>query len=91
MNISFENALLEDCDEVRFKYDNLYIKGRHIRYIHLPKEVRLRYSIVFSLLQYTLSGFQKISMSLNPRNSSPKLIARFFEGSSFCRRHIIKA
>ncbi|KAK7604027.1 hypothetical protein V9T40_004300 [Parthenolecanium corni] len=51
MNISLENALLEDIDQVRFKYENLYIKGRHIRYIHIPKELTVRETIIAYLLK----------------------------------------
>lgn len=43
MNISLENAVLENCDQVQFHYDNLYVKGRNIRYIHIPKEVSTHY------------------------------------------------
>lgn len=61
MNISLENALLEDIDQVRFKYENLYIKGRHIRYIHIPKEVRHHYLIGLSAVGLLNCGIDSSS------------------------------
>lgn len=39
MNITLEAAQLVNLDGYCYHYDTMYIKGRNIRFIHLPKQV----------------------------------------------------
>lgn len=40
MNILLENVVYEDSEENCYNYEALYVKGRNIRYIQIPKHVR---------------------------------------------------
>lgn len=42
MNILLEEVIYEDSEETRYNYDTLYVKGRSIRFIHIPKHVSFR-------------------------------------------------
>lgn len=52
MNIMLEDVTYENNDGNCINYETMYVKGRSIRYIHLPKNVSyfvLTFSISFSL------------------------------------------
>lgn len=52
MNILLENVIYEDGEEHCFKYDTLYVKGRNIRYIHIPKHVSRHFNLIFFAFWY---------------------------------------
>ncbi|XP_004928490.1 U7 snRNA-associated Sm-like protein LSm10 isoform X2 [Bombyx mori] len=41
MNISFKNAIYCDPQGNEFAFDNLFIHGRNIRYVHIPENMSL--------------------------------------------------
>ncbi|XP_065201986.1 U7 snRNA-associated Sm-like protein LSm10 [Planococcus citri] len=46
MNILLEEVIYEDCEENSYNYETLYVKGRNIRYIHIPKHLLVRETIL---------------------------------------------
>ncbi|KAJ0181188.1 hypothetical protein K1T71_003273 [Dendrolimus kikuchii] len=41
MNITFKNAVYCDSQGNEFAFDNLYIQGRNIRYVHIPDNISM--------------------------------------------------
>ncbi|XP_063634569.1 U7 snRNA-associated Sm-like protein LSm10 [Cydia splendana] len=51
MNISFGTAVFVDAKGNEFAYDNLFIQGRNIRYVHIPENMAARDTIKTELLK----------------------------------------
>ncbi|XKL64757.1 hypothetical protein PGB90_004843 [Kerria lacca] len=57
MNISLEKAQFEDYNGNQYFYDTLYIRGRNIRFFHIPKEISVKETII----KYLKKKFHKHS------------------------------
>lgn len=67
MNISFKNAIYCDPQGNEFAFDNLFIHGRNIRYVHIPENVSIVKLIlnlfkqkIFVFLKYLINHWVKI-------------------------------
>lgn len=57
MNISFLNAVYCDSQGNEFAFENLFIQGRNIRYIHIPDNVSRfsKFTLEPSFVAYNIS------------------------------------